>query len=76
MLASDYVCSHCATGGLPPDVARSFAAGREMGRLMAGLNWAATPIGCPHGWPPALRTAVDVCLRSRFPILIWWGRSW
>ena len=24
-------------------------------------------------WPQSLRTAVSICLESRFPILVWWG---
>jgi len=50
-----------------------FAAGGEMGSLMAELDWRATALGDPDGWTPSLVTAVGVCLESRFPMLIWWG---
>ena len=30
-------------------------------------------LGPPGRWPENLRTAVSLCLTSRFPILIWWG---
>ncbi len=47
--------------------------GSEAGRLMAALDWTDNPIGPPDGWPQSLRTALSICLSSRFPILIWWG---
>jgi hypothetical protein len=47
--------------------------GGEMGRLMRALDWATTPIGPAEGWSQSLRTAVRICLTSRFPMLIWWG---
>jgi signal transduction histidine kinase/DNA-binding response OmpR family regulator len=37
------------------------------------MDWTDTPLGPPEGWPQSLRTAVSICLQSRFPILIWWG---
>ncbi len=56
--------------GFPRDI---FAAGGEMGRLMAAIDWSATPIGPVDRWPQSLLTAVSICLSSRFPILLWWG---
>src|SRR4051794_10741580 len=47
--------------------------GGEMGAAIRALDWARTPIGRLASWPPELRTAVDICLSSRFPILLWWG---
>ena len=44
-----------------------------MGALMRELDWADTPIGPPERWPESLRTAVSICLSSRFPILLLWG---
>jgi signal transduction histidine kinase/serine phosphatase RsbU (regulator of sigma subunit) len=49
------------------------AGGGEMGAAIRALDWSRTPVGPLESWPPELRTAVDVCLSSRFPILIWWG---
>ncbi|SBT44509.1 PAS domain-containing protein [Micromonospora auratinigra] len=49
------------------------AAGGEMGAAIAGHDWSATPLGPVDGWPQSLRTAVSICLHSRFPILLWWG---
>ena len=49
------------------------AGGGEMGALMRAHDWSSTPIGPVESWPQSLRTAVGICLCSRFPILIWWG---
>ena len=40
---------------------------------MRALDWSATPLGPVKHWPPSLRSAVSVCLGSRFPIVIYWG---
>ncbi|WP_245724552.1 ATP-binding protein [Micromonospora citrea] len=50
-----------------------FADGGETGRLMARLDWAATPLGPVDGWPQSLRAAVRVVLSSRYPMLLLWG---
>ncbi|MEU7524156.1 ATP-binding protein [Saccharothrix sp. NPDC042600] len=47
--------------------------GGEMGALVSSFDWAASPLGPVETWPQSLRTAVGVCLTSRFPILLWWG---
>ncbi|MDQ6832111.1 MAG: PAS domain-containing protein, partial [Chloroflexota bacterium] len=47
--------------------------GGEMGALMRARDWSATPLGPVSDWPQSLRTAVSICLASRFPMLIWWG---
>lgn len=54
-------------------VAHIFASGGEMGRLMQSIDWAQTPLGPTDLWPQSLRTALSICLSSRFPMLIWWG---
>lgn len=53
-----------------PDV---FSGGGEVGLLMSALDWTATPLGPVTDWPQSLRTAVSICLASRFPIVIYWG---
>lgn len=45
----------------------------EMGRRFRDADWSAMPMGPPQRWPPSLRTAVSVCLHSRFPMFVWWG---
>ena len=47
--------------------------GGELGARMRALDWARTPVGPPGGWPQSLRSAVGICLNSRFPIAIYWG---
>ncbi len=44
-----------------------------MAGLMREKDWAATPLGDAADWPQPLRTAVEICLESRFPIVLWWG---
>jgi len=66
--------------GLPPGVASSSKAaflggGGEMGERIRAFDWASTPLGAPETWPQSLRSAVTLCLGSRFPTVIWWGRQ-
>ncbi len=44
-----------------------------MGARMRAHDWAQTTLGPVDSWPQSLRTALNICLNSRFPILIWWG---
>ena len=48
--------------------------GGEMGERMRAFDWASSPIGPPAQWPPSLKTAVSICIGSRYPIVLWWGR--
>ena len=50
-----------------------FAADEEIGRDLAAVDWAATPLGPPRFWPQSLQTAVDILLSSRFPMWMAWG---
>ncbi|WP_138758502.1 ATP-binding protein [Modestobacter altitudinis] len=50
-----------------------FAGGGEAGRLMAGHDWSATPLGPVERWPASLRFAVRTVLASRFPMVLTWG---
>ena len=51
----------------------TLAGGGEMGQLMRERDWSKTPVGSMSSWPQSLRTAVSICLASRFPIIIFWG---
>ena len=51
----------------------ALAGGGEMGALMRSIDWSKTPLGPAATWPQSLKTALSICLSSRFPILIWWG---
>ncbi len=50
-----------------------FVGGGEVGRVMAGLDWTATPLGAPTTWPSTLRSAVRILLTSRFSMWMAWG---
>ncbi|TPG28111.1 response regulator [Mycobacterium hodleri] len=50
-----------------------FGADAEVGADLANVNWAATPLGAPSGWPLSLQTAVRILLRSRFSMWMAWG---
>ncbi|HEX8034523.1 MAG TPA: ATP-binding protein, partial [Ktedonobacterales bacterium] len=50
-----------------------FPGAGEMAERMRAMDWSQTPLGRVEDWPQSLRTAVSICLHSRFPILIWWG---
>ena len=41
--------------------------------LIRTLDWSATPLGPIETWPQSLRTTVNLCLASNFPICIVWG---
>ncbi|MCP3803878.1 SpoIIE family protein phosphatase [Allokutzneria sp. A3M-2-11 16] len=45
----------------------------EMGRLIAAKDWSATPLGAVRRWSPELVAAINTCLPSRVPMLLWWG---
>ncbi|HEX3288502.1 MAG TPA: SpoIIE family protein phosphatase [Mycobacterium sp.] len=59
-----------AERGLPAAV---FGGDPDVGRDLAQVDWAATPLGAPSGWPQSLRTAVSILLSSRFPMWMAWG---
>ncbi|MCV7151288.1 SpoIIE family protein phosphatase [Mycolicibacterium pyrenivorans] len=50
-----------------------FDVGGDVGADHARVNWAATPLGAPQGWPQSLQTAVSILLSSRFPMWMAWG---
>jgi PAS domain S-box-containing protein len=59
--------------GYRPASASPFAGQGEMAARMAALDWASTPLGPASKWPQSLRTAIGICLSSRYPMVIWWG---
>ncbi|CAL9342506.1 Sensor histidine kinase RcsC [Streptomyces sp. enrichment culture] len=50
-----------------------FAVDEEVGRDLARVDWASTPLGPPSSWPQSLRTAVSILLSSRFSMWMAWG---
>ena len=49
--------------------------GGELGALVRAYDWSRTELGPIEAWPQSLLTAVDVCLNSRFPMVVFWGPS-
>ena len=47
--------------------------GGEMGGRMRALDWEATPLGPPDGWPASLKTVVRMMLDSRYAMWMAWG---
>ena len=47
--------------------------GGEMGDLIRGSDWTATPLGRIESWPQSLKTAISLILSSRHPMWIGWG---
>jgi GAF domain-containing protein len=47
--------------------------GGETGALIRSLDWQNTPLGPAERWPQSLRTAINICVSSRFPIAVYWG---
>ncbi|WP_052629458.1 response regulator [Pseudoxanthomonas suwonensis] len=60
---------------MSPEKIAFLAGGGELGALMRGYDWAATPLGTPEDWPQSLKTAVRIMLTSRQPIWIGWGED-
>jgi signal transduction histidine kinase len=45
----------------------------EMAERVRAFDWSATPLGALAAWPRSLRSAVAICLHSRFQMAIYWG---
>ncbi len=61
--------------GLPADIVAMFRGAGEVGEHLIEMDWSHIPVGHPSTWSSPLRTAVDIVLSSRFPLVIWWGRE-
>lgn len=47
--------------------------GGVLGKLIRDKDWSATSVGNAETWSASVRTAVSLCLTSRFPIILWLG---
>src|ERR1700752_1181643 len=45
----------------------------EMARLIESFDWSGSPLGPSAQWPQSLKTVLNICLRSRFQLAIYWG---
>ncbi|WP_432536678.1 SpoIIE family protein phosphatase [Kineococcus arenarius] len=50
-----------------------FAEASGLREAYEAVDWAATPVGDPAGWPRPLRQALELALGTRFPALVCWG---
>ncbi len=51
----------------------ALSGGGGMGALMRAHEWSSTPLGPVESWPQSLRSALGICLNSRYPIALYWG---
>lgn len=47
----------------------------ETAKLIQEIDWAATPLGPIQGWPDSLINAVNICLSTPQPIVIYYGKE-
>ncbi|MGF6275583.1 PAS domain S-box-containing protein [Massilia sp. UYP11] len=47
----------------------------QMATLIREKDWSTTPFGPIDTWSTALRSAVSICLGSRFPMVLYWGET-
>ncbi|WP_067271963.1 PAS domain-containing protein [Mitsuaria sp. 7] len=57
----------------PTDSQRWLDGGGDMGARMRNMDWRDHPLGPLQTWPQSLRSAVSICLGSRFPMVVLWG---
>ena len=58
-----------------PSLQEIFPGDSEMARRMRAIDWQHTALGRPLTWPESLRTALGICLGSRFALHVWWGKD-
>ncbi len=47
--------------------------GGVIGKIIANHDWTKSHLGPIATWPQSLKTALSICLCSKFPMGIWWG---
>src|SRR5579863_527677 len=47
----------------------------DMSERIRHFNWSQTSIGSVDQWKQSLRSALNICLNSNFPIAIYWGKE-
>lgn len=57
---------------LTPDL-DFWAGGGGMGKKIRNFPWAQTPLGDAAHWPQSLKTIVNFMLKTRHPVMVWWG---
>lgn len=46
-----------------------------MGELTRNFDWSKSVLGSPEQWPQSLLTTVNIILKSKFPMFLWWGKE-
>lgn len=49
------------------------AGGGECAAILNAIDWSNHPLGEPTQWPAELKTAVRICLTSKFATMVHWG---
>lgn len=58
------------------DPSNFLSGGGEMGERMQNLDWSKTTMKVgPSEWPEELKTALSICLTSRFSMTVCWGEK-
>lgn len=47
----------------------------EMAKVIRERDWSKHSLGPIDNWPQTLKTALGICLNSKFPMLVWWGKD-
>lgn len=63
------------TKGMSKELLELTEGGGEMGKLIRELDWSQSPVGSFEKWPQSLKTSLSICLGSKFPMFVWWGRD-
>lgn len=54
---------------------RVFPGESQIAARLRELDWSSNTLGPPDSWPQSLQTAIAICLASRMPMQVWWGRD-
>ncbi|MFL5812163.1 MAG: hypothetical protein ACJ763_01180, partial [Bdellovibrionia bacterium] len=52
---------------------RWLQAAGEMADRIRETDWSRSPLGPSSAWPQSLRSSLELCLGSKFPMFLWWG---
>lgn len=47
--------------------------GGGVGLLMRSFDWSTSGFGSVQNWSQVLQLSINLCLNSRFPLILWWG---
>ncbi len=54
---------------------RFLASEGEVAAIMREMDWSQSELGNPADWPQSLKTAISICLGSKYPMGVYWGPS-